>query len=176
MSSAVILMYHAIEAGPRPLCIEPELFRAHAAAIAASGAASLTVSELEAALRARELPERGVVITFDDGCESVAVNAAPVLAHHGLRATVFCVAGQLGATNDWPRRNPARHLFRLASAADLARLAGLGFEIGSHGYTHAALSAVTGPAVTRAASVRITPGDGVWCRTSTSRTAPKVAS
>lgn len=147
--TAVVLMYHAIEPGPRPLCIEPELFRAHAAAIAASGASPLTVSELAAALRANELPERGVVITFDDGCESVVTHAAPVLAELGLRATVFCVAGHLGGTNDWPRWNPARHPFRLASSETLSRLAGLGFEIGSHGYTHTALGAVTGAAVTR---------------------------
>ncbi len=56
--SAVLLMYHAIERGPKPLCIQPELFRYHAAAIAASGATALTVSELGAALRARSLPER----------------------------------------------------------------------------------------------------------------------
>jgi peptidoglycan/xylan/chitin deacetylase (PgdA/CDA1 family) len=149
MSPAVILMYHAIEAGPKPLCVEPELFREHAAAIAASGAACLTVRELGIALREGELPERAVTITFDDGCESVAANAAAVLAEHGLRATIFCVAGYLGKTNGWPRESSSRHLVRLASAAELRRLVGLGFEIGSHGFTHIALSAVTGTAVAR---------------------------
>jgi peptidoglycan/xylan/chitin deacetylase (PgdA/CDA1 family) len=147
--TAVILMYHAIEAGPKPLCIEPALFREHAAAISASGATCLTVRELGAALRAGELPRRAVAITFDDGCESVATNAAPVLAEHGLHATVFCVAGLLGQTNAWPRENPGRHPFRLATAAQLTRLAGEGFEIGSHGYTHVALTGIAGADVTR---------------------------
>jgi peptidoglycan/xylan/chitin deacetylase (PgdA/CDA1 family) len=147
--TVVVLMYHAIERGPRPLCIEPELFRSHVAAIAASGVPALTVSELGSTLRATELPERGVAITFDDGYESVVENAVPVLAEHGLKATIFCVAGQLGRTNDWPRANPVRHPFRLASAAELARVGGQGFEIGSHSYTHTALTRVRGAEVTR---------------------------
>jgi peptidoglycan/xylan/chitin deacetylase (PgdA/CDA1 family) len=149
MTSALILMYHAVEPGPKPLCIEPTLFREHAAAIAAADATCLTVRELAEALHARQLPERAVTITFDDGCSSVVETAVPILAEHGLRATIFCVAGRLGATNAWPRQNPARHPFRLASAVELAPLAGRGFEIGSHGYTHVSLTGVTGAAVTR---------------------------
>jgi peptidoglycan/xylan/chitin deacetylase (PgdA/CDA1 family) len=141
--TAVILTYHAIENGPTPLCIEPELFGEHAAAIAASGATCLTVHELGAALRDGALPERAVTITFDDGCASVVTNAAPLLADHGLRATVFCVAGHLGETNEWPGQRGSAHSLRLASAEQLAELSGRGFEIGSHGYTHAALSDIS---------------------------------
>jgi len=138
--TAVILTYHAVEAGRPPLCIEPGLFRTHAQAIAESGAQSLTVSELAGCLRAGKLPERAVAITFDDGCESVVTNAAPVLAEYGLRGTIFCVAGHLGGANDWPGQRPSADRLRLATAADLAELSGSGFEIGSHGRAHIALS------------------------------------
>ena len=84
--TAVILTYHAIEDGPRPLCIEPALFGEHAAVIADSGAKTLTVLELGMALRDGALPERAVAITFDDGCESVVTNAAPLLAERGLQS------------------------------------------------------------------------------------------
>jgi peptidoglycan/xylan/chitin deacetylase (PgdA/CDA1 family) len=147
--SAVILTYHAVEAGPEPLCIEPALFREHAAAIAASGAECLTVHELGEALRLGKLPERAVAITFDDGCESVVTNAAPLLAEHGLRATVFCVAGYLGRTNDWPGQRASAHRLRLASGDALAELARAGHEIGSHGYEHAALNGVSKPLAAR---------------------------
>ena len=53
--------------------------------IADSGATCLTVRELGMALRDGALPERAVAITFDDSCESVVTNAAPVLAGHGLQ-------------------------------------------------------------------------------------------
>jgi peptidoglycan/xylan/chitin deacetylase (PgdA/CDA1 family) len=141
--TAVILTYHAVEAGPEPLCIEPALFREHAATIAASGAECLTVHELGEALRLGRLPERAVAITFDDGCASVVENAVPVLADHGLRATVFCVAGYLGRTNDWPGQRASAHRLRLASGDALAELAKGGHEIGSHGYEHTALSGVS---------------------------------
>jgi peptidoglycan/xylan/chitin deacetylase (PgdA/CDA1 family) len=147
--TGVILTYHAVENGPRPLCIEPALFAEHAAAIAASGATCLTVRELGAALRDGALPERAVAITFDDGCESAATNAAPILAEHGLRATVFCVAGHLGQANDWPGQRGSTPSLRLASAEQLAELARQGFEIGSHGYAHAALSDISPSDATR---------------------------
>src|SRR5262249_23321631 len=97
----LVLTYHAVEEGTAPLCISPRLFAEHAAVIAAAGVPVLTVSELASALSAGELPPRAVAITFDDGCASVAEHAAPALAEHGLRATVFCVAGHLGGTNEW---------------------------------------------------------------------------
>jgi peptidoglycan/xylan/chitin deacetylase (PgdA/CDA1 family) len=147
--TAVVLTYHAIEDGPRPLCIEPALFAEHAAAIAASGARCLTVRELGMALGDGALPEKAVAITFDDGCESVVTNAAPVLAEHGLRATVFAVAGHLGGTNDWPGQRGSAPPLRLASGQQLADLAAQGFEIGSHGYAHAPLNEISADAAAR---------------------------
>ena len=41
----------------------------------------------------RELPERAVWFTFDDGEHSTVVDAAPVLHRHGVRATVFVCPG-----------------------------------------------------------------------------------
>jgi peptidoglycan/xylan/chitin deacetylase (PgdA/CDA1 family) len=44
----------------------------------------------------RELPPKPVVITFDDGDESVYDYAYPVLRRLGLRATLFVVTGRVG--------------------------------------------------------------------------------
>jgi peptidoglycan/xylan/chitin deacetylase (PgdA/CDA1 family) len=57
----------------------------------------------------RELPARSVVITFDDGDESVYKYAYPVLKKYGLKATMFVVTGRVGTEwnevrcLDWPR-------------------------------------------------------------------------
>lgn len=136
----LILTYHAIEPGPAPLCVDPHLFAAHLDCLAACGARTLTVSELAGCLRAGELPDRAVAITFDDGFASVAERAAPLLQERGMVATVFCVAGHLGGLNDWPtqpRRAPRRPL---ASAGQLVSLARAGFEIGAHGVEHLPLT------------------------------------
>ncbi len=138
--SALVLTYHAIEDGPGPLFVSPELFEVHLDAILESGAEVLTIGELAAALREGRLPERAVAITFDDGFASVARAAAPLLRERGLTATVFCVAGYVGRDNDWPSQPPKIPRRPLAAAEELAELARDGIELGAHGMTHAPLS------------------------------------
>ena len=138
--SALILTYHAVEAGPPPLCVDPGLFAEHLDALVSAGARALTISELASALERGQLPERAVAITFDDGFASVAEQAAPMLAERGLPATIYAVAGALGRFNDWPSQPPRAPQRRLASRAQLRELADTGFEIGSHGVEHAPLS------------------------------------
>lgn len=133
---ALILTYHAVEAGPAPLCIEPGLFAAHLDCLAAVGAQTLTISELADCLRAGELPERAVAITFDDGFASVAERAAPLLRERGMVATVFCVSGHVGGVNDWPTQPPRAPRRPLASAGQLVALSRAGVEIAAHGVSH----------------------------------------
>jgi peptidoglycan/xylan/chitin deacetylase (PgdA/CDA1 family) len=135
----LILTYHAVEDGPAPLCIDPAVFAEHVRTIAAAGCVAVTVSELAAALRAGDVPDRAVAITFDDGCASVAEHAAPVLREHGTRATIFCVAGHVGGANDWASQAPWAPRLRLADADALVSLAAEGWEIGSHGVEHSPL-------------------------------------
>jgi peptidoglycan/xylan/chitin deacetylase (PgdA/CDA1 family) len=136
MTRALVLTYHSVEAAPPPLHVEPALFERHAEVLAESGAASLTVSELAAALADGDLPERAVAITFDDGFANVAREAAPVLTAHGLRATVFAVSGHVGGTSDWPTQPASAPRLPLLDAAALRGLVSLGWEIGSHGCDH----------------------------------------
>ena len=136
----LIVTYHAVERGPEPLCIDPAVFAEHAAVIAESGAETLTVRDLAARLRAGELPERAVAVTFDDGCASVAEHAAPRLAVHGVRATVYCVSGHVGGANDWPTQASWAPRLALAAAGALSGLARAGWEIGSHGVAHRPLA------------------------------------
>ncbi len=140
---ALVLTYHAVEDGPAPLCIEPRLFAEHVACIAASGVPALSVSELVEALRAGEMPDPAIAVTFDDGCASAVRVAAPMLVEHSIPATFFCVAGHLGGFNDWPTQPARTHRLELASAGELAELVQAGFEIGSHGFGHAPLGSAS---------------------------------
>jgi peptidoglycan/xylan/chitin deacetylase (PgdA/CDA1 family) len=133
---ATILTYHDVDAGPAPLCIDPQLFERQLDRVVASGATALTIAELGDALRRGVLPGSTVAITFDDGFASVARNAAPALLERGLRATVFCAAAFLGGENDWSSQARSAPRRRLAGAEELAALARQGFEIGSHGTRH----------------------------------------
>jgi peptidoglycan/xylan/chitin deacetylase (PgdA/CDA1 family) len=135
---ALILTYHAIEPGPAPLCIEPGLFEQHVEAVLAAGARVLGVGALaeELSSPAASGPGPLVAFTFDDGFASVAEHAAPILAAHGLPATVFCVAGHLGGSNDWESEPEGGFRSPLASTAQLRDVVAAGLEIGSHGFSH----------------------------------------
>lgn len=68
-----------------------------------------------------------VVITFDDGCETDLLVAAPVLRELGFQATFYVTCAFLGTAG-------------FMSIAQLRELSRLGFEIGCHSMTHAYLS------------------------------------
>ena len=141
-SRALILTYHAVEPGPAPLCVHPELFRRHVELVVSSGVRVVTVSELVRGLAAPTGDERLVALTFDDGFASVAEHAAPLLASRGLSATVFCVAGHIGGRNDWAGNSAGELDSPLVSAEQIVALAAAGFEIGSHGFSHAPATGV----------------------------------
>lgn len=131
----MILAYHAIEDGPPPLFIAPDLFRRHVEAIAESPAVVVGLDDVLAG----DLPERWVALTFDDAYASVVHNAAQVLADAGFVATVFCVAGRIGGDNRWPGQPDDVPTRTLATAEELAELAAAGWTIGSHGMEHVEL-------------------------------------
>jgi peptidoglycan/xylan/chitin deacetylase (PgdA/CDA1 family) len=133
---ALVLTYHAVDHGNGPLHVDPATFAAHLDCVVESGAAVVTVAELARSLRDGDTSTRRVAITFDDGLASVARAAEPLLADRGLRATVFCVAGHLGGTSDWPTAIPGSPQLELAGPDELAALARRGWEIGAHGMTH----------------------------------------
>ena len=78
-----------------------------------------------------------VALTFDDGFDGVRVHALPLLAARGFHATVFVVSGRLGGANDWDGESPPEPLL---GADGVRELAAAGWEIGSHGASHRALT------------------------------------
>ena len=87
-----------------------------------------------------------VIITFDDGYRDNLQIAAPLLKKYGFTATVFAVAGQIGKVNNWD--NVTHRLgAELMSVDELKEWHSLGFEIGSHGMSHAAMNQIDSTAI-----------------------------
>jgi peptidoglycan/xylan/chitin deacetylase (PgdA/CDA1 family) len=124
----VFLMYHELELPARALCqsepgyvryILPENdFAAQMQSIKEAGRCGIGVGTA-----LREPGRRAVVITFDDGCETDLLAAAPILKQLNFGATFYVTAGFLGRAG-------------YLSVAQLQELAALGFEIGCHSMTH----------------------------------------
>jgi peptidoglycan/xylan/chitin deacetylase (PgdA/CDA1 family) len=132
----VFLMYHELELpGRRLVQSEPgyvryilheATFRAQIGWLRGGGWRGLNVGEaLPPAVE--NSSEKSVVITFDDGCETDLLAAAPILQEAGFHATFYVTAGFVGKLG-------------YMSAAQLRELNSAGFEIGCHSMTHAYLN------------------------------------
>ena len=130
-ASVVSLMYHEIELPGRPAChteagylryvVFAEDFRQQLRSLKHGGWHGMSTGE---ALAQPKVP--GVAITFDDGCETDLIEAAPLLRELGSNATFYITVGFLGGRG-------------YLSRPQLRELAEMGFEIGCHSMTHAYL-------------------------------------
>lgn len=128
-----VFLYHSVTTDPKPglqrWTVTPSDFDRHIELIAASGRSPMTITQLAAALRAGDLPERPVAVTFDDG---FADNVAAVARLHqaGLPSTVYVTSDYLGRT-------------RMLDAPGLRDLAAIpGVEIGAHSVSHPRLDEI----------------------------------
>ncbi|WP_328745938.1 polysaccharide deacetylase family protein [Streptomyces sp. NBC_00285] len=131
-----ILMYHAVATDPndatRVLSVSPESFAEQMELIGGAGLTPVKVADLAARWRdGRPLPERPVLITFDDGYEGVHRHALPVLAKHGFPATVFVSTGWIRGAYD-----TGGGLDTMLDWDQIRELAAAGVEIGGHTHTH----------------------------------------
>lgn len=85
------------------------------------------------------LPQKPVVITFDDGYADNYENAFPILQDFGFPATVFIVTGYVGKTSAW-EENRTRRTLPLLGWREITEMQKNGIGIGSHSVTHRKLS------------------------------------
>jgi len=98
MANAVpVLMYHHISPAPGLVTVAPSTFRAQMTMLARAGYTTLSAAQLHGYLNGTQaVPEKSVVITFDDGYLDNYVYAYPVLKQLGLHAIIFAVTGWIG--------------------------------------------------------------------------------
>lgn len=94
-----ILMYHYLSVPPADadiyrldLSVTPDQFAAHLDALQTAGYTTISLYDLVQNLtQGAPLPEKPVVITFDDGYRDNYENAFPLLVAHNMTATFFVV-------------------------------------------------------------------------------------
>ena len=109
-----ILMYHYISNPPadadiyrEDLSVTPENFREQMLYLVEEGFTTIDLYDLSMAVaNNRPLPEKPVILTFDDGYLDNYQNSYPILLELGLIATFFVATGFVDAGNpnymDWP--------------------------------------------------------------------------
>ncbi len=98
LDNAVILLYHHVaDNTPASTSISPDKFAEHMEYLA-NNHTVLGLPEVVTALRDGDsLPDRTVVITFDDGYENILTNAHPILKRHGFPYTIFINPDEIGS-------------------------------------------------------------------------------
>ncbi len=102
-SRALILMYHRIadvDLDPWSLCVTPQHFAEHLT-ILQKYAKPISLQQLTQAHRQGKIPQRAVVITFDDGYVDNLDNAKPLLEKFNIPATVFITTGEVGKNREF---------------------------------------------------------------------------
>jgi len=147
-----VLMYHQIADPPEAvdrLAVSPAAFADQLACLQAAGFTTLTASALAAGLAGEgaALPQRPVVLTFDDGFADFHFRALPLLERHGFTATVFVTTGWIADSGapDAALRRPGRML----SWSQIAEAAATGVEIGAHSHGHPELDLLAAESLRR---------------------------
>ncbi len=147
--SVPILLYHSIspddvEGEFAPWVLTPDQFDEQLYYLKANGYHGLTISDyVDAITDAKlELPERPVVITFDDGLADFGEHAVPLLRCYGFAATIYLVAGCMGKTCAWlePMGEGNRAMM---SWNDVKTLPAAGIECGAHTLSHPELDTLS---------------------------------
>jgi peptidoglycan/xylan/chitin deacetylase (PgdA/CDA1 family) len=121
-----VVVFHSVsDRSGSPIWTLPEAtFRRHIRAIAESGRTSMSFGDLANGLAGRHtMPERPVVVTFDDGFAD-NLDSAAVCDEHRLHASFFITTDYLGRDD-------------MLTAAQVRELAALpNVEVGSHTISH----------------------------------------
>jgi len=142
-----ILMYHMVRehrpgAKFNKLRVPPDAFERQLSWLRSEGWHFASMAEL---LGGEPLPEKTVVLTFDDGYEDNLLNADPLLERYGARATLYLVDDRFD--RDWSTSKKAHHDSgelmhepKLSDAQVRQMLASGRWELGGHTRTHANLA------------------------------------
>ncbi len=128
-----VLMYHKISPGKKEKYrISPERFVSQMEYLSKKGYQTISPDDLLGFVQGgRTLPERSVLITFDDGYKDNFTYAYPTLKKYKFKATIFLVTQYIGKKNGWSDGSE-----EILSWEEIEEMKGEGFSFGSHTHTH----------------------------------------
>jgi len=128
-----ILMYHEVnDLLANSLYLSVKDFTDHLEYFEQAGITPISMQQLyDHWFNEAPLPEKPIVLTFDDGYRSMYTTVYPLLKERGWSGTFFCITD-----SRWSKNSLLEHM--------IAEMAANGMEIGSHTASHRELNALTG--------------------------------
>jgi len=142
-----VFMYHHIGETPRGwvpgLSLPPAVFERQIRWLARLGYKAIQSNEwLEWIRTGKPLPEKPILLTFDDAYADLARYALPVLKRYGFTGLVFVITGLIGRTNLWDQAAGYPSL-AMMTAEQIRCWAQQGMEFGAHSRTHPHLTQIS---------------------------------
>ena len=144
--SVAVLLYHHVgpvrEDACRGLTVLPEAFKRQVATLSAMGYIAITPDDWAAWVRSgTDIPDRSVILTFDDAYADLVEHALPVLERRSYPATVFVSTALVGKTIPCNPKAPDAAL-AIMSAEEIGRWTSRGVVFGAHTRNHVDLTSV----------------------------------
>lgn len=103
-----ILMYHYLELNKdkkdtlrTSLSVTPYYFEKQIQTLISSGYSIISFRELEKAIKGEDkLPDKSIILTFDDGYKDFYTDAFPILKKYNVKATNFIITGHIGRSGN----------------------------------------------------------------------------
>ena len=148
MKGIPVLMYHKVSPDPHTgglgLRVPPEDFDWEMQYLKKNGYHAVGLGDvLDYFQQGKALPEKPIVITFDDGYKDNFQYAYPILRKYSYTATVFVVANTIGETNEFDVKKHLQPENKMMDWSEVQSLATGGITIGSHTLTHPYLSQIS---------------------------------
>lgn len=143
MIEVPILMYHSIGSPAqsrkyRRFAVPSRLFADHLDGLLAAGMHTITAGQLVAAAKSgkvHDIPDRAVVLTFDDAFVDFEAEALPALLERGMVATVFVPTAFIGRRASWLDGLGEGHRRHLGES-ELRAVHAAGIECAAHSHSH----------------------------------------
>lgn len=139
-----ILMYHSVAdistASRRLWTISPSTLASHLEILKSLAFVPLTVSSLVSLMYDHKgsLPDKPVVLTFDDGLADFFTGTLPILDKNGFPATLYIPTAYVNQSGSWLKSN-GDGKSPMLSWSQILEIADHGIECGSHGHSHTQL-------------------------------------
>src|SRR6266571_976094 len=139
-----ILMYHSISRYATPkfkqFIVSPALFAEQMAYLHQHRYTPITATQFvkaraHGASVSSALPERPVVLTFDDGFADFFTEALPILLQYGFTATLYVLTAFINGTSRWLQRE-GEATRPMLTWNHLTEISKWSIEIGAHSHSH----------------------------------------